>query len=156
MMKQENAHSGANPETELQAEPDAIEQAQDKQPTGCPQQTPAEARPPSGATDTPASPAEVLPRPSETLAILEAQLGEALKIIEDLSRYVQHPDSDVLMTIPVADAVSRMVLASASLGKVASRLQNGETESRHRVIVEYAAPGEGVGETRKRISRERD
>jgi hypothetical protein len=98
-----------------------------------------------------------LPLPVGTQPMLEAQLGEALKIMRDLSAWVHHPHSGIGDCIRVGDAVGRMMSASAMLATVAARLQKGEPESRHRMIVEYAAPnrpeGEGSAKTRKRINR---
>ena len=74
--------------------------------------------------------------------------------MQDLAAWVRHPYSAIDTCMSVADSVSRFVLASATLGKVASQLQNGDQESRHRVIVEYAGDrGEGT-KSRKRINRD--
>lgn len=97
-----------------------------------------------------------LPVPVGTQLLLDAQLGEALKIMRDYSQWVHGPQIPIHHCLNVSDALARLMLASAQLGTVAARLQAGEPESRHRVIVEHAAPasarGERVGETAKRIN----
>jgi hypothetical protein len=166
MMNQENAHSGANPETreppsvethvEAQAgapdESDAFEQSDHE--TGedsISSAAPEPEAPPVTSTPLPLPP----PIPSGTLPLLDAQLGEALNIVQDLAAYIRHPSTPIHDSVSAADSVSRLVLASATLGKVAMRLQSGEPESRHRVIVEYAeAQGERVCKSRKRINRD--
>jgi len=104
----------------------------------------------------PPSAAPVPSAPSGTLSLLEAQLGEGLKIMRDLAEWIHHPQANINICIPVTEAVGSLVRASAELAKVAVRLQTGDPESRHRVIVEYAdAEGGGVRQTRKRLSRGR-
>jgi siroheme synthase len=94
--------------------------------------------------------------PTGTLPLLEAQLGEALKIMRDFATWVNSPRAPIEKCIAVADSVGQLARASAQLGKVAVRLQNGDPESRHRVIVEYAEPqGGGVRQTRKRLNHGR-
>lgn len=95
--------------------------------------------------------------PTGTLPLLEAQLGEALKIMRDFATWVNSPRAPIEKCIAVADSVGQLARASAQLGKVAMRLQNGDPESRHRVIVEYAdAEGGGGRQMRKRLSHGRD
>jgi hypothetical protein len=113
---------------------------------------------PPGAPRPESAPVEPdLPLPIGTQPMLEAHLGEALKIMRDLSAWVHHPHSGIGDCIRVSDAVGRMMSASAMLATVAARLQKGEPESRHRMIVEYAAPntteGERPAKSRKRINR---
>jgi len=166
MMNQENAHSGANPEpTESSPEQTSAmpqgeaaddgntlevrddETDEDRLSTASPEPN----APPRPSIPLPPPP----PIPSGTLPLLDAQLGEALKIMQDLAAWVRHPYSAIDTCMSVADSVSRLVLASATLGKVASQLQNGDPESRHRVIVEYAGDrGEGIRKSRKRINRD--
>ena len=94
--------------------------------------------------------------PSGTLPLIEAQLAEALKIMDTFNRYIAHPHAPIRDCMEVSDCVSKLTLASANLATVAVRLQNGDPESRHRVIVEYAEPqGGGVRQTRKRLSQGR-
>jgi len=94
--------------------------------------------------------------PVGTLPLIEAQMAEALKIMDTFNRYIAHPYARILDCAAASDCVSKLALASANLAKVAVRLQNGDPESRHRVIVEYAEPqGGGVRQTRKRLSHGR-
>ena len=94
--------------------------------------------------------------PSGTLPLIEAQLAEALKIMDTFNRYIAHPHAPIRDCMEVSDCVSKLTLASANLATVAVRLQNGDPESRHRVIVEYADPqGGGVRQARKRLSHGR-
>ncbi len=102
--------------------------------------------------------------PVGTQALLNAQLGEALRMMRDFSDWVHGSDTDIVQCCHVGHALGSLMTASATLATVAARLQTGEAETRHRMIVEYveggpAAPkplgegGEGVGESRKRINR---
>ena len=144
MMNRENAHSGANPEPtedsseEICAKPqadtadesDQLEETKEEPGEDSVTSTPPE----PGSTRRPYIPLPPPPPiPSGTLPLLDAQLGEPLKIMQDLSAWIRHPYSAILTCISVADSVSRLVQASATLGKVASHLQNGDPESRHRV-----------------------
>jgi hypothetical protein len=118
---------------------------------------PAEAAPPDAAPAAEPPPTAPVPVvPTGTLPLLEAQLGEALKIMQDFATWINGPEAPIEKCIAVADSFGQLARASAQLGKVAVRLQNGDPESRHRVIVEYAdAEGGGVRQTRKRLSHGR-
>jgi len=95
--------------------------------------------------------------PSGTLPLIEAQMAEALKIMDTFNRYIAHPHAPIRDCMEISNCVAKLTLASANLAKVAMRLQSGDPESRHRVIVEYAdAEGEGVRQTRKRLNHGRD
>jgi hypothetical protein len=95
--------------------------------------------------------------PSGTLPLIEAQMAEALKIMDTFNRYIAHPHAPIRDCMEISNCVAKLTLASANLAKVAMRLQNGDPESRHRVIVEYAdAEGGGVRQTRKRLNHGRD
>ncbi len=157
MMNEEDAHSGANPEPIAAADPESVAIAETE--------TTADAGPgPLAAADPEptaiADPQRLAIAPPEpvmpvgTLAILEAQLGEALKIMQDFSAWVHHPRSEITECVHVSRAVSELVTASATLAKIATQLQQGEPETRHRVIVEHAVPpaGGGVRRSRKRIN----
>ena len=82
------------------------------------------------------------PLPLGTQPMLEAQLGEALKIMRDYADWVHQPSAGIGDCIRVGDALGRIMTASAMLATVATRLQKGEPETRHRMIVEYV-DGEG-------------
>ncbi|MGZ5937733.1 MAG: hypothetical protein ACXWLK_10105, partial [Rhizomicrobium sp.] len=88
MMNEEDAHSGANPEPIAAADPESVAIAE----------TAADADPEPTAIGGPQrlaiAPAEPV-MPVGTLAILEAQLGEALKIMQDFSAWVHHPPSEI-------------------------------------------------------------
>lgn len=91
-----------------------------------------------------------LPLPVGTQPLLDAQLGEALKMMRDYVAWVHSPSVAMEDCLPVGDALARMMTASATLAGVVARLQQGEPETRHRTIVEYvegpAAPKPlGVG-----------
>ena len=160
MTNENDANPGANPEpladlkrdTVIEPATDDVDEGPDFEiidagTIGDPSAKPAAAEPLA-----PPAPLEA----AGTLWILEAQLGEALKIMQDLAAWVRHPGSDIHTCLPVADAVGQLARASATLAKVAVRLQNGDPESRHRVIVEYAEPGGGgVRQSRKRINHGR-
>ena len=99
-------------------------------------------------------PAPALVIPTGTLPLLDAQLGEALKIMDSFARFIAHPQAQISRCAEVSDCVSKLALASAELAKVAARLHQGMPESRHRVIVEYAdGAREGVAKSRKRLKR---
>lgn len=147
MMNEKVAHSGANPEPIAAADPESVaiaEAAADADPE------PTAIADPQRLAIAPAEPV----MPVGTLAILEAQLGEALKIMQDFSAWVHHPRSEITECVHVSRAVSELVTASATLAKIATQLQQGEPETRHRVIVEHAVPpaGGGVRRSRKRIN----
>ena len=99
-----------------------------------------------------------LPLPVGTQPMLDAQLGEALKIMRDYANWVHLPAADIHYCMQVGDALARMMTASATLATVAARFQNGEPESRHHRIIEYVEPkvpeGEGDPKSRKRIKRD--
>ena len=88
--------------------------------------------------------------PLGTQPLLDAQLGEALKIMRDYAAWVHDPNSDMRHCTQVGDALARLMVASATLAGVAARLQSGDPESRHRIIVEHAprARREGEGSTK--------
>lgn len=179
MMNQDDAHSGAIPETEdkepIAAAPDEEFDADDDDPGfevvydsalhGPLSATRggAEAAAPDPEASAPPEPLEpagsvqpVSPLPTGTLPLLEAQLGEVLKIMQDFATWIRSPHNSIHTCVEVADTVARLAQSSAVLGKVAARVQNGDPESRHRVIVEYAGPqGEGVTQSRKRINHGR-
>jgi len=96
------------------------------------------------------------PLPVGTQSLLDAQLGEALKIMRDYTDWVHSPSVPMEECMNAGDAIARMMTASATLAAVAVRFQKGEPESRHRMIVEYAEPnapeGEGSAKSRKRIN----
>jgi hypothetical protein len=122
---------------------------------------PEDSAPPPVASSTKEAPIPFAPStlviPSGTLPLIEAQLAEALKIMDTFNRYIAHPHAPIRDCMEVSDCVSKLTLASANLAKVAVRLQSGDPESRHRVIVEYAEPqGGGVRKARKRLSHGRD
>jgi len=77
------------------------------------------------------------PLPVGTQSLLDAQLGEALKIMRDYAVWVHSPSVAMEECLPVGDALARMMTASATLAGVAVRLRQGEPETRHRMIVEY-------------------
>ena len=84
------------------------------------------------------------PLPVGTQPLLDAQLGEALKIMRDYAEWVHHPRSVMEECLDVGNGLARLMTASATLATVAARLQKGEPETRHRMIVEYVEPeGEG-------------
>jgi hypothetical protein len=92
--------------------------------------------------------------PVGTQALLNAQLGEALRMMRDFSDWVHGSDTDIVQCCHVGHALGSLMTASATLATVAARLQTGEAETRHRMIVEYVEPegeGEGVAKSRKRI-----
>jgi len=94
--------------------------------------------------------------PNGTLPLIEAQMSEALKIMDTFNRYIAHPHAPIRDCMEISNCVAKLTLASANLAKVAMRLQSGDPESRHRVIVEYTdAEGGGVRQTRKRLSHGR-
>lgn len=162
MMNENDAHSGANPETEDKRPSEAIiadafdeddddpgfEVIYDSTPGGpdAPKREPA---PPEPSAIAPPEPVELL----GTAAILEAQLGEALKIMRDFSSWIHQPGTGIGDCVHVSHAVSELVTSSAALAKIATRLQHGATETRHRIIVErdFASAGGGVARSRKRI-----
>ena len=113
--------------------------------------------PPETAPPPPVPAAPHLPLPVGTDLLLDAQLGEALKIMRDYANWVHLPTSPMNDCMTVGDALARMMTASATLATVAARLQKGEPESCHRMIVQYAEPsmseGEGSAKNRKRINR---
>lgn len=98
-----------------------------------------------------------LPLPVGTQPMLDAQLGEALKIMRDYADWGHLPTAGIDDCIRVGDTLARMMTSSATLATVAARLQKGEPESVHRMIVQYAEPlvpeGEGSAKSRKRINR---
>jgi hypothetical protein len=161
MMNENDAHSGANPEPiaepkpELQVEPESDDDVPayvlfDGGTIGDPN---AKFAPDDAAAVT----EQPLPVPEGgALPLLEAQLGEVLKIMQDFATWIHQPNTSIHTCVSVADSVARLVQASAVIGKVAAQLQNGDPESRHRVIVEYAGPdGGGVARSRKRINHGR-
>jgi hypothetical protein len=164
MMNEKDAHSGANPETEDIEPIDAIiaeeidddddnpgfEVIYDSTPGGPDAPKPEEAGPPDPVAIAPPNSVE----PVGTVAILEAQLGEALKLMRDFPLRIRNPTSDVGDRVYVAGAVSGLVTASATLAKVAAQLQHGAPETRHRIIVErdFASAGGGAAPSRKRIN----
>ena len=85
------------------------------------------------------------PLPVGTQPLLDAQLGEALKIMRDYTDWVHSPSVPMEECMNVGDAIARMMTASATLAAVAVRFQNGEPESRQRLIVEYAGTRGGRG-----------
>ena len=151
MMNEEDAHSGANPEPIAAADPESVAIAPRPRPTlAAADPEPTAIADPQRLAIAPPEPV----MPVGTLAILEAQLGEALKIMQDFSAWVHHPRSEITECVHVSRAVSELVTASATLAKIATQLQQGEPETRHRVIVEHAVPpaGGGVRRSRKRIN----
>jgi hypothetical protein len=106
---------------------------------------------PPGAPRPPTKLPSYAPLPQGAQPMLEAQLGEALKIMRDYADWVHHPDAGIGDCIRVGDAMGRIMQASALIGTVAARLQKGEPESCHRMIVEYAGPG---GRGRRKVENE--
>jgi hypothetical protein len=92
---------------------------------------------------------DVFVPPVGTEALLDAQLAQALRIMRDLAAFVRFPRLDMVDRMHVAQTLGGLMESSTTLGKVATRLKHGQEETRHRVIVEHAAPppkrGEGVG-----------
>lgn len=163
MMNENDAHSGANPETDDKIPTDTViadafdeddddpgfEVIYDSTPGG-PDAPEPEPAPPESLAIAPPEPVE----PVGTAAILEAQLGEALKIMRDFSSWIHHPGSGIGDCVHVSHAVSELVTSSAALAKIATRLQHGQSETRHRIIVErdFSSAGGGVARSRKRIN----
>lgn len=110
-----------------------------------PDSPPGAPRPPSPQL------APYAPLPVGTEPMLEAQLGEALKIMRDFADWVHHPSAGIGDCIRVGDALGRIMTASATLATVSARLQKGDPESRHRMIVEYAGH---QGEGRRKVENE--
>ncbi|HEX4302134.1 MAG TPA: hypothetical protein VHZ78_05045 [Rhizomicrobium sp.] len=81
--------------------------------------------------------------PTDTQDLLNAQLGEALKIMRDLSDWVHRPTSDIVQAVHVGRALGSLMTSSATLARVAAELRNGPTETRHRMIVEHSGEGRG-------------
>jgi hypothetical protein len=110
------------------------------------------AAPPSRAPETIAP---YLPLPVGVPSMLEAQLGEGLKMMREFVDCVHHPAFSMDAGMRLGDTFSRIMLANAALAEVAARLQKGDSETRHRMIVEHVAPpaGEGMPKSRKRIKR---
>jgi hypothetical protein len=124
--------------------------------------------------ETPAKPQAVVipphaPLPLGTAPLLDAQLGEALKIMRDFADWVHSP-TPIEDCIRVSEALASLMTASATLATVSARLQKGDPESRHRMIVEYAVPPRdegglprrshlaqagGSAKSRKRINRDK-
>lgn len=162
-MNENDAHSGANPETEVEESTDAaitedfdddddpgFEVIYDSTPGGPDAPMPDAPTPPEPVATSQSGPVE----PVGTAAILEAQLGEALKIMRDFSAWIHHPHSAISDCVNVSRAVSELVASSAALAKISARLQQGESETRHRIIVErdFSSAGGGVARSRKRIN----
>lgn len=92
------------------------------------------------------------PLPAGTQLLLDAQLGEALKIMRDFADWVHSP-APIQDCIQVSHALGSLMTASATLATVSARLQKGDPESRHRMIVEYAEPAFG-GRSRAKVENE--
>ena len=92
-----------------------------------------------------------LPVPLGTQPLLDAHLGETLKIMRDYADWVHLPHAPIDDCMRVSDALARLMTASATLATVSARLQKGDPESRHRMIVEYAGP---EGEGRPKVENE--
>ena len=90
------------------------------------------------------------PLPVGTALLLDAQLGEALKIMRDFADWVHSP-TEIDSCIQVSHALGSLMTASATLATVSARLQKGDPESRHRMIVEYAGH---EGEGRRKVENE--
>jgi hypothetical protein len=160
MMNQNDAHSGANPEPENEPNHSApiVESTSDDEYDDDDDDwyeviDGGTMSDPTNVAAKPLPPPPPVPA-SGTLPILDAQLGEGLKIMQDFAAWFRHPRTEIETCIHVARAVGELMTASAALGKVATRLQNGDPESRHRVIVEYPEGG-GVAPSRKRINHGR-
>ena len=91
------------------------------------------------------------PLPLGTAPLLDAQLGEALKIMRDFADWVHQPTAAITDCVQVSAALGSLMTASATLATVSARLQKGDPESRHRMIVEYAQP---EGEGRRKVENE--
>ena len=90
--------------------------------------------------------------PAGMQALIEAQLGEALKMMRDFSAWVHHPQMPIHECIQVSHALGSLMDSSSKLVKIANGFDS-DAETRHRTIVEYANPrGEGVAKNRKRLS----
>lgn len=148
MMNPDDAHSGANPETEDNDPTDSNVETT----TGddhdiaeyvvtdagiMAESTKDAGKPAASGPDAVVPP--VAPTPFGALPLLEAQLGEALKIMRDFSAWIHHPGSEISECVHVSHAVSEMIKSSATLAKIAAQLQQGEPETRHRIIVEHAS-----------------
>jgi hypothetical protein len=115
----------------------------------------ASTEPPGAPKPEPtAAPRPQPPLPIGTQPLLEAQLGEALKIMREYSDWVHLPTSRINDCIRVGDALGRVMNASAMLATVAVRLQKGEPETRHRMIVEHAAPSAPEGRGTRKVENE--
>lgn len=83
------------------------------------------------------------PVPAGMLNLLEAQLGEALKIMRDFSAWIHHPEAPIHECIQVSGALVELMASSGRLVKTVSELGGPGPETRHRMIVEYANGGRG-------------
>ncbi len=90
----------------------------------------------------PPPPPDFIP-PNDTQDLLNAQLGEALKIMRDLTDWVHRPTSDIVQAVHVGHALGSLMTSSATLAKVAAELRHGPSETRHRMIVERTQEGRG-------------
>lgn len=61
--------------------------------------------------------------PVGTQNLLDAQLGEALKIMRDFTRWIQTPAAGVVQCIHVSNAVGSLMNSSAAVATVSARLQ---------------------------------
>ena len=159
-MKQNDAHSGANPEPENEpnhiapiVESTSDDEYDDDDDDWYEVIDGGTMSDPTNVAAKPPPPPPPIPA-SGTLPILDAQLGEALKIMQDFTGWIRNSGSEMQTRMHVSHAVAHLMEACAALGKVATRLQNGDPESRHRVIVEYPEGG-GVAQSRKRINHGR-
>ena len=77
---------------------------------------------------------------------LEHQLGTCSALIGTIADYIASSSSHPDICLNFMDRITSMMRSSAAAGKVVGKLRgDAPEETRHRVIVEHAAPrGEGV------------
>jgi hypothetical protein len=59
--------------------------------------------------------------PVSTESLLDAQLGEALKIVRDFSAWIHLPTADIENCMAVSSRVCNLMMASAQVAKSATR-----------------------------------
>lgn len=100
---------------------------------------------PEPAKKEPWPPIDNTPLPIGTSALLDGQLTEALKIMRDFSTWIHSPTAPIDGCMEVSRAVSSLMQSSATLAKVAARLQHGEPGSRHTRTVEHVTVPAALG-----------
>jgi hypothetical protein len=101
------------------------------------------AAPPPPPQPSPPSRSDDFIAPAGIESMLEAHLGEALKIMRDFTAWIHHPKSDMEQCVQVSHAIGSLMTSSTGIAKLAVELRNGPAESRHRVIVDRAREGGG-------------